>query len=517
MSLGTILIRADASAAIGAGHVMRCLALGQAWQDAGGKVVFAMADSTPAILARLAAENCAVTSICAAAGSLEDAECLSRLASEISASWIVLDGYSFSSNYCRRMKETSAKQLFVADNDTEDEFVSDLILNHNLHAKQTMFRRRSSGSVLLLGPRFALLRREFNAWRGWHRQTPPTVRKILVTMGGSDPAGLSEFAIQALQRVRPNGLEIILVVGGSNPHIEDLRNRTRKFKGNLRVETDVTNIPELMAWADLAISAAGSTYLEMCMLGLPSIVIDGADNQLPIAHELHGRGGAVHVARGAAIVEELALQLETLVNSAQLRAHLSERAAALVDGRGAARVVAAMRGRAITFRLVQEKDRRLIWEWANDPSVRHASFSSSTIHWPEHCQWFAQKLNDPRCTMLLFEESGIPIGTVRIEQTTRMDAQISVTISPQHRGFGLARHLLATAVNTAFRSEIVRRIHAFTKPENTYSINSFEAAGFKCTGTTELQGIRALHYVHERDQHSGEFASSAELEIAECK
>lgn len=496
---------------------MRCLALGQAWQDAGGQVVFAMADSTPATRARLAAENCAVTSICAQVGSLEDAECLSRLASEIPASWIVLDGYSFLSNYCRRMKETSAKQLFVADNDTEDEFVSDLILNHNLHANQRMYGRRSSDSVFLLGPRFALLRREFNAWRGWHRKARPTARKILVTTGGSDPAGLSELAIQALQRVRLGGLEIILVVGGSNPRIEGLRNCARNLKGNLRVETDVTNIPELMAWADLAISAAGSTYLEMCMLGLPSIVIDGADNQLPIARELHRQGVAVHVARGAAIVHELALQLETLINSAQLRTHLSESAAALVDGRGAARVVAAMRGRAITFRLVREKDRRLIWEWANDLSVRQASFSSSTINWPEHCQWFAQKLSDPRCTMLLFEESGIPVGTIRIEQTTRMDAQISVTISPEHRGFGLARHLLATAVNTAFRSGIVRRIHAFIRPENTYSINSFEAAGFKCTGATELQGIRALHYVHERDQHCERSASSAEIEIAECK
>ena len=86
--MSTVVIRADASIAIGTGHVMRCLALAQAWQDAGGNVAFAMAESTPAIDARLRSEGMEIVHLDVSPNSLRDAQDLAALALDRQAAWV---------------------------------------------------------------------------------------------------------------------------------------------------------------------------------------------------------------------------------------------------------------------------------------------------------------------------------------------------------------------------------------------------------------------------------------------
>src|SRR5437660_2307809 len=151
MGLGKILIRADASVQIGTGHVMRCLALAQAWQDAGGEAVFAMAESTPSIMARLTAENCAVIGVRAPVGGAEDANCVAEIARTNDVGWILLDGYSFGPEYQECIRSSGRKVLLVDDTVQSEPYFADIILNQNLNASESMYRGRTPETRLLLG------------------------------------------------------------------------------------------------------------------------------------------------------------------------------------------------------------------------------------------------------------------------------------------------------------------------------------------------------------------------------
>lgn len=498
MNPRTLLLRADANIATGTGHVMRCLALAQAWQDAGGHAVFVSAESTAAIRERLLAESCEVLSIAASAGSPDDSKQTIALARENAARWIVVDGYQFTAEYQRALKSAGCKTLFFDDYGHAERYSADLVVNQNAGADENLYRNRDSQTRLLLGPKYCILRREFNAWREWTREIQPAGHRVLVTMGGSDPENVTARAMAARSQMKVENLEVTVVVGGSNPNFESLQRAAAQAGSKITVLRDVSNIAELMAWADVALSAAGSTCWELCLLGLPALLVDVADNQTAVARELDRRGCAVHLGNSRhASAEKIAGHLERLLKSEHVRRSLSGSCRELVDGEGAARVVSALRG-GLRLRPAQPSDIRLLWELANDPQVRAAAFSSDPIPWERHEIWFASKMKDRDCRILIAEdETGSAIGQFRVDWRSPQDGAISVSLSRDRRGAGHGTRLIESGVEAIGRERAGARLHAFVKPENQPSRRAFEAAGFRNLGEDDAAGHRAVHYIYE--------------------
>ncbi len=212
------------------------------------------------------------------------------------------------------------------------------------------------------------------------------------------------MVLQALKRLRRNkltDLEVRVVAGPANPHLAALQGELVNLPFVCDLVSASADMPTLMNWADVAVSAAGSTCWELACLGVPFGTIVVAQNQEEVAKGLAAAGIAVNFGRARELTsEKLAADIASLMANRDQRCMMVEKGRELVDGHGAARVVEAMALAGLRFRPVTEDDRQLLFRWANDPVVRRHSFNANAIAWEEHCAWFAAKIRDPACLML---------------------------------------------------------------------------------------------------------------------
>jgi UDP-2,4-diacetamido-2,4,6-trideoxy-beta-L-altropyranose hydrolase len=345
MRLGSLLVRADANSQIGTGHFMRCLALAQAWQEHGGTVMFLMAPGASTLGKRLENDNIREIRLSAQAASLADADETTEVALRNNAAWVALDGYQFSPEYQRRLKDKIAHLLLFDDLADAERYHGDLLLNQNAYATPEMYVDRAGGCTLLLGATYLLLRREFQEWRDHDRQTPQCARNLLVTFGGSDAENATELALQALALLPAPAMNVRVLVGASNPHRAALERVAAELDHSVEFQTDSKRIAEEMARADVAISAAGSTSWELGFMGLPSLLIAVSENQDGCAQYLHQHGIAISLGRQSQVQPaEAAAALSALAADPARRTEMNSRGRALIDGRGAERVVQTMAG-----------------------------------------------------------------------------------------------------------------------------------------------------------------------------
>jgi len=486
-----LVIRADASPEIGTGHVMRCLALAEAWQDNGGDVVFVSAGDSPAIEGRLKREGMDFIQISQGAGTPGDADETVGIAQDIGAVWITVDGYHFGEEYQKAIKDAGLSLLFIDDYGHADHYYADLVLNQNLYARESLYTSHAPYTRFLLGPKYVLIRREFLDWSDRDRIIPEIATKILITLGGSDPDNITLKIIEAVKIVDLRNLEVIVVIGGVNPHTERIEEAV-KDSPVFRLFKNAENMPELMAWADVAISAGGSTCWELLFMGIPSLVMPIAENQKPIVKELQSLGIAQTI-EGNAVNNpvQLAQVLSEFLRSREIRSGLSERKVRYIDGKGPSRIICLMGNTSITLRNVEPSDCKRIWLWINDPLVRSVSFGTQSIPLEDHKKWFLSALNDPRLVYYIaLDKNARPVGQVRFKITSH-EGIISVLIDPKCRGLSLGSRLIRNATEKLFAETEVDTVKALIKTGNERSHRAFIKAGYMDQGLTEYCGENA--------------------------
>ena len=429
-----------------------------------------------------------------------DIERTLTLLREFETEWLVLDGYHFAPAYQEAVRKAGYRLLVIDDTAHWPEYHADILLNQNINAGALSYVN-DPDTTLLLGTRYVLLRPEFLLRRSCPRHIHGVGRKVLVTLGGGDPENVTLKIIQALEQMDVSGLEAKIVVGPANPNLERLRQAVQRLAINLQLLTNVTDMPELMVWADLAVSGGGSTSWELAFMGVPNVVLVLAENQRVIAEEMDKTGVVSNLGWYEQVSSSQVAQAMTrLLLSVEARTRMASRGQDLVDGDGVNRVLMRMRGQGIRLRRVREEDGRLIWEWANDPSVRAVSFSSQPIYWEQHLKWFQSKLNDPDCIFyVVLNEQDVPIGQVRYD-VNGSEAVVSISLGSSFRGKGYGDQMIELSSRKLFKVLGAQSIHSYVKMGNESSVKMFLEAGFKNVGETVIHGEPAVHLILLRER-----------------
>ena len=337
-----LFIRADANKDIGTGHVMRCLALAQVWRSNNGEVVFITGCTNKMLLDKLHENGIQVIQLKNVYPHPDDLKKTTKIVEKSTKSWVVVDGYHFDSLYHRRIKECGNWLMVIDDMSHIGHYYVDIVLNQNIHAEKMKYSCEPF-TRLLLGTRYALLRNEFWSWKSWNREIPETAKKILVTFGGSDPENQTLKVIRALQLLAPLNVETIIVAGASNPNLKSLETAIKNTNADIQLVHNAANMPELMAWADIAVSASGSTCWELSYMGLPTVLIVLADNQQDIATELSEQRAMINLGWHEKVnVDNIAQALSSLAHNHDRRLMMSDCLKKLVDRSGNDRVFSAL-------------------------------------------------------------------------------------------------------------------------------------------------------------------------------
>jgi spore coat polysaccharide biosynthesis predicted glycosyltransferase SpsG len=264
-------------------------------------------------------------------------------AKRIGASWVALDGYTFGAGEQFDLQRAGFRVLFFDDIQHCGEYPADLVLNQNLGAVPGLYPKVSPSTRLLLGPDYALLRKEFLVHRGYRKDPPGAVKKILVSMGGSDPAQATELAARSLRSLRAAAWKAKIVVGAANPRFEHI---VREFSGtdvDIEFHNDVADMSSVYRWADFCVGAGGTSTYERAFFQLPTVVVCIADNQIESALLCDKLGIGYNLGCHRNLLEaDLVRAIERLsTNPGQWR-KMSAACGDLVDGGGVQRVVAAM-------------------------------------------------------------------------------------------------------------------------------------------------------------------------------
>jgi len=341
-----ILFLADAGAEVGGGHVMRCLTLARALSARGAECAFVESRAAAPILRRFGWPAQTLLAIADASDVPALVTFADEFAERFDPTAVVIDHYGIDVHQ-EDLLHINGRRLVVIDDLADRKHRCDLLLDPGYGRRREHYDSLVEGEcATMVGPSNALVRPEFGAARQrslGRRAKHGPVRRGLVSLGLTDLGAVTHRVVQALIETLGD-IRLDVVLGHDAPSIPGLSQMSLTDR-RLHLWVDTAEMASLMADADIAIGAGGSSVWERATVGLPTATVVLAENQREMVDHLAGAGFTFAIDAAEPDFEaRLRACWTMLVDDQTLRWSLAERTAQLCDGAGAERVAERILG-----------------------------------------------------------------------------------------------------------------------------------------------------------------------------
>jgi UDP-2,4-diacetamido-2,4,6-trideoxy-beta-L-altropyranose hydrolase/UDP-4-amino-4,6-dideoxy-N-acetyl-beta-L-altrosamine N-acetyltransferase len=512
-----VVFRVDSSLKMGTGHVMRCLTLAKILKESGVNVEFICRQHEGSLVKKIRSNGFNVYEL----GLLEGVEFDSKLShthwlgatqqqdaddcieilKSAKTNWLIVDHYALDEDWQRKLKPYYDK-LMVIDDLADRKHLCDLLLDQTFGRQTCDYEPLvPTDCELLLGSQYALLRPEFSKWRAYsiERRSKPEFKSLLINMGGVDVDNVTGQVLQELRACNlPNDINITIVMGESAPHLEDVRVVTAAFLYKTEVKVGVDNMAEIMANTDIVIGAAGSTTWERCCLGLPTIQIVIAKNQMFLAETLARH----HVIKLLREIKEVAYLLE---DPTEWMGNVGNVASQICDGMGVYKVF----NKLTNYKIILEKfgevelhnyvnlnpdDKALALTMRNHSQIKKWMHNQDNISKKDHFEFIASLENDMNRRYFLVKQQKKVIGSINFSQIDmHSSVEFGLYTNPFAQLKGLGSILEAVASYYSFIELGACKLKLEVFSNNERAINFYKKCGFELIDTRKVNHQNILY------------------------
>jgi spore coat polysaccharide biosynthesis predicted glycosyltransferase SpsG len=345
-----IVFRADASNAIGLGHIMRCLAFVEGLPISTiPHLVIRESDYIKQAIEIFVSKGWDIHTLSSKMDWDNDAIDTVKFASSVHAPVIVTDLCTqdmlknpfMLANYHVELKKNSDAFVLSIEDTRTSIFSSDVAFIYNSVGKKDAKREVLNGGVVLEDIKYFICHPRIAEAGSRNKIIKKKASRVIVCISGSDPFGITPKVAKALTMFSDDTVSAKIVVGSAMKEKDsELVKKFVKDKKNIEVVGFTDEFYKLLLWADVAVLGDGLTKFEAATIGTPTLMITQfSDDTEPVVQDFLSLGSARYIGEGTKLSsEEIFLEIQKFLNEYDARILMSQAGKQSLDGYGAKRI-----------------------------------------------------------------------------------------------------------------------------------------------------------------------------------